>query len=211
MEFMFGHGHATVYPILCGFETDEDALVLHGRDGDRLNLAELSTAQADTLLPRLAKLYPDMSAQMREDLLPLLAGNLEHIAQVRGLKRTLDFEHREWMICIGRGFDFLHMPNLALIIGPYSPNLDDPIRVAASIILNNMQTGRIPDDGFLVLASSPYQNMGMDRARADLKARFATEFTAQVIRNEFPALARKMHLRTAVLNWESRKLELTGT
>ena len=210
MEFMFGHGHATAYPILCGFETDEDALILHGRDGDKLNLAELSVAQTDTLLPWLMKLYPDMSVQMREDLLPLLAGNLEHIAHVRGLKRTLDIEHREWMICIGRGFDFLHTPNLALIIGPYSPNLADPIRKAASIILNNMQTGRIPDDGFLVLASSPYHEVGMDRARADLKARFATEFTAQVIQNEFPALARKMHLRTAVLNWASRNLELTG-
>jgi hypothetical protein len=51
----------------------------------------------------------------------------------------------------------------------------------------------------------------MDRARADLKARFATEFTAQVIQSEFPALARKMHLRTAVLNWASRNLELTGS
>jgi len=211
MEFMFGKGHGTVYPILCGFETDEDALVLHGRDGTMLNLAELSPDQDETLRHRLISLFPDMSAQMREDLLPLLSGNLAHIAHVRGLHRALDIEHREWMICIGRGFDFLHTPNLALIIGPYSPNLDDPIRKAASIILNNMQTGRIPDDGFLVLASSPYQEIGMDRARAELKAHFATEFTAEVIRSEFPALARKMHLRTAVLNWATRKLELTGS
>lgn len=210
VEFMFGRGHATVYPILVGFETDEDALILHGKDGARLNLAELSPDAADTLGPRLASLYPDMSAQMREDLLPLLSGNLAHIAHVRGLKRTLDIEHREWMICVGRGFDFLHTPNLALIIGPYSPDLADPIRKAASIILNNMQTGRIPDDGFLVLASSPYYEVGMDHARAELKARFATEFTAQVIQSEFPALARKMHLRTAVLNWHSRNLELTA-
>ena len=210
MEFMFGHGHGTVYPILCGFETDEDALILHGRDGGKLDLSELSPEKEETLRPWLVSLYPDMSAQMREDLLPLLSGNLAHIAHVRGLHRTLDIEHREWMICIGRGFDFLHTPNLALIIGPYSPNLDDPIRKAASIILNNMQAGRIPDDGFLVLASSPYQEIGMDRARAELKARFATEFTAGVIRHEFPALARKMHLRTEVLNWATRKLEPTG-
>jgi hypothetical protein len=211
VEFMFGKGHGTVYPILVGFETDEDALILHGRDGGQLNLAELSPDQADALGPWLLRLYPDMPTQMREDLLPLLVGNLEHIAHVRGLQRTLDIQHREWMICVGRGFDFLHTPNLALIIGPYSPNLADPIRKAASIILNNMQTGRIPDDGFLVLASSPYQEMGMDRARAELKARFTTDFTAQVIETEFPALARKMHLRTAVLNWSSRNLELTGT
>lgn len=209
-EFMFGQGHGTVYPILVGFETDEDALILHGRDSGTLNLAELSPGDEDILRHRLAQLYPDMSVQMREDLMPLLTGNLERIAQVRSIDRELDIEHREWMICVGRGFDFLHTPNLALIIGPYSPNLADPIRKAASIILNNMQTGRIPDDGFLVLASSPYQEIGMDRARAELKARFTTEFTAQVIQSEFPALARKMHLRTAVLNWQSRNLELTS-
>lgn len=210
VEFMFGKGHGTVYPILVGFETDEDALILHGHDGALLKLAELTPGDSEALRTSLIRLYPDMAMQMREDLLPLLSGNLEHIAHVRRLQRTLDIQHREWMICVGRGFDFLHTPNLALIIGPYSPNLADPIRKAASIILNNMQTGRIPDDGFLVLASSPYQEMGMDRARAELKARFTTDFTANVIQNEFPVLARKMHLRTAVLNWQSRNLELTG-
>lgn len=207
VEQVFGRGHGSVYPIVCGFETDEDALILHGADGAQLNLAELDADAAASLEPRLAALYPDMSAQMRMDLLPLLLGNLERIAQVRGQNRALDIEHREWMICLGRGFDFLHMPNLALIIGPYSPNLDDPIRKAASIILNNMGTGRIPDDGFLLLASSPYEAVGMDRARAEVKARFMSEFTASLIRNEFPALARKMHVRTAVLNWQSRALE----
>ena len=33
----------------------------------------------------------------------------------------------------------------------------DPIRKAASIIQSNMRDGRIPDDGFLVLSSAPYQ------------------------------------------------------
>lgn len=208
VEYMFGRGHGSVYPVVCGFETDEDALILHGKDGGRLNLAEIAPDQADGLRPWLASLYPDMSAQMREDLLPLLAGNLERIVHVRQLQRTLDIEHREWMMCVGRGFDFLHTPNLALIIGPYSPNLADPIHKAASIILNNMQHGRIPDDGFLLLASSPYEEVGMDRARAELKARFMTEFTARVIQTDFPVLAKKMHVRTAVLNWHSRALEL---
>jgi len=57
------------------------------------------------------------------------------------------------MICLGRGFDFLHTPNLALIIGPYSPDLADPLRKAAAIIEANMQAGRIPNDGFLLLVS----------------------------------------------------------
>ncbi len=115
VEHIFGSGHGTVYPLVCGFETDEDAMVIHGVDGCTLDLATLGAWDVTTLEPRLAALLPDRSAQMRADLLPLLAGNLEHIArvreQVRRHERTLDIEHREWMICLGRGFDFLHTPS----------------------------------------------------------------------------------------------------
>jgi len=211
LEHIFGRGHDTVYPLVCGFETDEDALVIHGTDGATLDLATLAPGDA-TLEPRLAALLPDMPGQMRADLLPLLRGNLEHVADVRKQaarhERMLDVEHREWMICLGRGFDFLHTPNLALIIGPYSPNLAEPVRKAAGIIESNMQAGRIPDDGFLLLASVPYDEIGVDRARAELKASFLSEFAATVLRDEFPALAARMSRRTAVLDWRSRELEL---
>jgi hypothetical protein len=170
-------------------------------------MAELTDADRDGLPRRLVALLPDMPAQVCTDLLPLLLGNLDHIAEVRQVERALDIEHREWMICIGRGFDWLHMPNLALIIGPYSPNLDDPIRKAAGIIQSNMQAGRIPDDGFLLLASAPYDEIGVDRARAVLKARFMSQFAAEVIRKEHPAVAEKMSMRTCVLNWGTRVLE----
>lgn len=215
MQHIFGRGHATVYPLVCGFETDEDALTLHGADateGAALDLSSLSATDAATLEPRLAALLPDMPIQMRADLLPLLRGNLEHIADVRRQaqcqERLLAVEHREWMICLGRGFDFLHTPNLALIIGPYSPDLADPVRKAASIIEGNMKAGRIPDDGFLLLASVPYDEIGVDRARAEVKSRFLASFAAGVVQAEFGALAERMTKRTAVLDWRSRALEL---
>lgn len=211
VEHIFGSAHGTVYPLVCGFETDEDALVVHGADGRTLDLSTLAQSERAMLEPQLAALLPDMPAQMRADLLPLLHGNLERIEQVREQirrnERHLDIEHREWMICLGRGFDFLHTPNLALIIGPYSPNLDVPIRTAAGIIAANMAAGRIPDDGFLLLASVPYDEIGVDRARAELKSRFLSQFAAGVIRTEFPELAGKMAMRTAVLDWRSRLLE----
>ena len=214
VEHIFGGGHATVYPLVCGFETDEDALILHGEDGARLDLSTLSPWDRTTLEPRLTALLPDMPERMRADLLPLLLGNLDHIAEVRSQaarnERQLDIEHREWMICLGRGFDFLHTPNLALIIGPYSPNLADPIRKAAAIIAANMAANRIPDDGFLLLASVPYDEIGVDRARAELKSRFLSGFAAQVIGEEFPDLAGRMAVRTAVLDWRSRTLETIG-
>lgn len=214
VEAIFGADHGTVYPLVCGFETDEDALIVHGHDGRTLELADLAAADRATLEPRLAALLPDMPAQMRADLLPLLFGNLEHIATVRAQidrhERTLDIEHREWMICLGRGFDFLHTPNVALIIGPYSPNLDVPIRTAAGIIQANMAAGRVPDDGFLLLASVPYDEIGVDRARAEMKSRFLSRFAADTIRRDFAALADKMTMRTAVLDWRSRRLEVIG-
>lgn len=210
IEHTFGGGHDTVYPIVCGFETDEDALVLHGDDGDVLDVSTLHDPDSGSIGLRLDSLFPDMPEQIRDDLIPLLLGNSAHIAEVKHDQRILDIVHREWMICIGRGFDFLHMPNLALIIGPYSPDLADPIRKAAGIIQDNMRAGRIPDDGFLLLASAPYNEVGVDRARAELKAQFLADFAAKVIRAEYPDLAHKMFNLTAVLNWRSRNLEMLG-
>ena len=111
------------------------------------------------------------------------------------------------MICLGRGFDFLHRPNLALIVGPYSPELAEPVSKAAGIIEANMKKERIPDDGFLLLASVPFEEIGVDRARAELKSRFLADFAAGVIARRNPELAARMHVRTAVLDWRSRRLE----
>ncbi len=206
VEQVFGLGHSTVYPMVCGFETDEDAIILHGTNGDRLSMAEVGPNERDSLMPRLEALYPDMSVQMRLDLLPLLIGNLNHIEQARHQQRELDIVHREWMICVGRGFDFLHIPNLGLIIGPYSPDLAEPVHKAAGIIQDNMAQGRIPDDGFLLLACAPYQDVGVDMARAELKSRFLSDFAAEQIRQSHPELAEKMHIRTAVVNEQTRTL-----
>ncbi len=205
MEAIFGAAHGSVYPLICGFETDEDALLLHSSDGRILDLSsDISVAE---LAAELAIRFHDMPGDLRSDLLPLLAGNLSHIKGLRQERRTLVVEHREWMICLGRGFDFLHTPNLALIVGPYSPNLADPIRKAAAIIESNMADGRIPDDGFLLLASVPYDEIGVDRARAVMKSNFLSKFAAEVIECEFPDLAGKMIRHTAVLDWNTRRIE----
>lgn len=208
VEQVFGHGHAAVYPLVCGFETDEDALRLHAPGGEVLDLARLDDNDAAALPQRLPSLFPDMPAQVREDLLPLLRGNLGHIAAVRASQRRPEVEHHEWVLCVGRGFDVLHMPNHALIVGPYSPRLDQSIETAASIIESNMRSGRIPDDGFLLLASVPYEEPGPDRARAELKARFLCGFSRDLVFERHPWLAGRMHSRTAVLDWPRRQLQL---
>ena len=215
VEQVFGKEHGTVYPLVVGFETDEDALILHGPghgpgpgpDG-MLNLAEEADANPDRLGAGLAALLPDMPGPMRADLLPLVLGNVRHIAEIRAQRRAPTLEHTEWAMCVGRGFDFLHEPGIALIVGPYSPDLADPVRKAAAIIRHNMEQGRIPDDGFLLLASTPWREPGPDRARAELKSRFLYDFTAGVIAQVDPGLARKMGGGGAVLHWDTRHLEI---
>jgi hypothetical protein len=212
VSHLFGSAHQTVYPLVCGFETDHEALLLHGPGNETLDLADIAPHDTPSLAPRLASLLPDLPPPMQADLLPLLRGNVAHIADMRALserrERELAIEHREWVICLGRGFDFLHTPNLALIVGPYSPDLAHPIRTAAHIIQSNMDKGRIPDDGFLLLASVPYESMGVERARAELKSRFMEQFASDVIREAYPRLAERMHRRAAVLDWQARRLEV---
>jgi hypothetical protein len=208
MGTVFGGGHSTVYPLVCGFETDDDALVLHGSQGELLNISTLSSTDLDSLPTILARLYPDMPDQMRQDLLPLVQGNISHISKIRHSNRELAIEHHEWIIGIGRGFDWLQAPNFALLIGPYSPDLADPIRKAAGIIGTNMQSRRIPDDGFLLLAESAYLEIGADRARADLRSGFYAKFATGIIETEFPNLKEKMHVHSAVIDLRSRAMEL---
>ncbi|SNY95988.1 carboxysome shell carbonic anhydrase domain-containg protein [Halomonas sp. hl-4] len=210
-EHLFGRERQQVYPLVCGFETDSDALIVHGQHGATLDTRECIGHSPAQLSTALQATCPDMPTEMRRDLLPLLTGNLAHVNELQGTQRELDIEHREWVICIGRGFDFLHLPNTALIIGPYGPDLAKPIGTAASIIDANRQAGRIPDDGFLLLASTPYQHSGVDRARAELKSRFLSEFAEQVIRREHPNLAASMRRRTAVVHWPTRRLDQLTT
>ncbi|WP_249976607.1 carboxysome shell carbonic anhydrase [Vreelandella olivaria] len=204
---LFGTDHQQVYPLVCGFETDSDALILHGQQGDVLDIREWPGQPPEALGARLASLCPDMPEEIQQDLLPLLEGNLAHVSELQGVERELDIEHREWVICIGRGFDFLHLPNTALMIGPYGPDLAEPIGTAATIIDANMRAGRIPSDGFMLLASTPYQHSGVDRARAELKSRFLSEFAEQVISRQHPQLAQKMRRHTAVVHWPTRRMD----
>lgn len=208
VEEVFGTTHSTVYPVVCGFETDEDALLLHGGNGqDLLDLSNLSAQDISTLPASLGHLYPDMPEEMQTDLLPLVRGNIAHIADIKQSDRSLEIVHHEWMIGVGRGFHWLHMPNLALIIGPYSPELADSLSKAGGLIDSNMRENLIPNDGFLLLSVAPYHEVGVDRARATLKSRFMAEFAVNIIGTEHPRLANKINLRKAVFSWHTRELE----
>lgn len=210
-KLAFGAGAGNVYPIVCGYETDEDALTLHG-DTESLAIADLSPSLSYAVLDdRLRAILPLLPWGPRRDLLHLVEGNLQHIQAVRSLadasQREIAMDHREWIVGIGRGFDWLHTPNQALLIGPYSPDLAKPIRTAASIISDNMMRGRMSAEGFLLWACVPYDLPGHDRAKAVLRAEFFSDFAADEIHQFDPALASIMQQRRAVVHWPTRRVE----
>jgi hypothetical protein len=208
IERVFGKDHKVVYPVLFGFETDLDAVILNGENGEQIDLSELKDGNENDLRQILRRLYPDMSAVMLNDFLPLVVGNIAHIEEVRQSNRPLvDIEHREWVLAVGRGFDWLHEPNTALIVGPYSPNLDVPIEKAAGIIKGNLEAGRVDTEGFTLLCSAIYrETSGVEPLLAREKALFLERFASEVIGEKFSDFSELMNPLAVVVDMNTRKM-----
>lgn len=199
-----------LYPIVVGIETDEDALVLQGMNGQSLDLSTMSASTTEEeMLKEIVKLYPDMSRLMGRDLLPLLMGNLRHIAKIRAMQRPItDAEHKEQVLVIGRGVDWLHLPNKALIVGPYSYNLGGPIGTAGKLLLANLREGRIPaDQGVVLMSSAVYRGDDEgERARAPEKAISMAKFAYATLKEQVPELIEHLHCLVGTSNADTRLL-----
>lgn len=211
VEHVFGANHSVVYPIVVGIETDTDALILHN-NGDRLDLRDCNGCDERSLRERLVGLYPDMSERMREDLLPLVMGNLDHVRDVRKTCRTpLEMDHREQVICVGRGFDWLHLPNMALIIGPFSENWANEVAVAGQIVhksrmIMSCEGWKPEHDGALVLCASSYWEPGIQQLRAEQRARYFAEVSDRTLREAVPDLDFQTIIGT--VNMDTRSLNV---
>jgi hypothetical protein len=155
-ERVYGSSHVVVYPVQVGLETDEDAILVHGENGEVLNLATVT--DPGEIGGRLREMFPDMTLTMRSDFAHLLEGNFQHISEVRASKRpVIDLNHKEWIIAIGRGYDWLHTPNIALILGAYDFDLAKTVRTAAGIVKDNIDNGRVDpkENGIVLMSASP--------------------------------------------------------
>lgn len=190
-ERVFG---STVFNcIMMGIETDLDCLILHGEDGSVLDLSECLNCSELEMTSLLARIYPRMKPEILADLVPLVMGNIEHVTNVisqGGMERQSP-DHQEWIIGLGRGFEYMHS-NSCLIVGPYDPNLDEPVVTAGSIVLSNLESGRVKDRQPLLLVSCPYS--GHYQPYAVEKAHYLREFGARVLRERVPDLFEKWGL-----------------
>ena len=209
-EKVFGKSHLVVYPVQVSIETDEDALIFHGeKHGEILDLSLVAPMiDIEVLRLSLERLYPTMPRPMVNDLLPIAMGNIRHIKEVRESARPIEqIDHQEQVLAIGRGFDWLHLPNKALIVGPYSPDLSKPIGIAAGLLLDNIQKKRVPaSEGVVVMSAAGYRDeAGPERLMAEEKARSLARLTLEVIHDKVPELAKYMKLIVGVTNLNTRK------
>ncbi|MFA5155015.1 MAG: hypothetical protein WC453_01130 [Patescibacteria group bacterium] len=207
----FGHNNQVVFPIVMGLETDTDSLVFHPQDPKGSNIvycSEKMSDKSDYLSGVINELYPDMDSVVRQDIIPLIHGNINHIREVRESNRDLtEMQHNEWVLGVGRGFDWLHEPNTALLVGPFDPDLSKPIITAISIIADNMKSGRISDDGFLVLSSAPFKQKGVDENRAKEKANFFRSYIKKILADNYPDLLGKAKFIAVTVDEHTRRIE----
>lgn len=206
-ERVFGSSPRIVYPVVVGVETDEEGLRIHGQNGTSIDVAALDGIE--NLSGKVHEMFPDMDAQMVHDFIPLLIGNWEHVADVRASHRPpIDLEHREQIIAVGRGFDWLHIPNKALIIGPYSHEWPQAVATAGKIILGNLAAGRVPkDEGVLLLCSSLSRDeegsFGWNMAIE--KAKYLERISRESILESVPELKDSLKIFSGVTFADTRK------
>lgn len=199
-----------VIPIVCGIETDLDALILHGEDGRSIDLANIKESSQLELEETLRSLYPLMPERVIRDLLPLVRGNIKHIAEIRTTNRPIEeAEHKEWVLGVGRGFDWLHMINTAFIVGPFDPNLSVAIETAARLLKNNIDEGRVDQNGVVLLTSGVYRDQaGPEYHLSKEKASFLSKFAFNIVKDKVPELAPHLQILTGCTNVNTRKFEV---
>lgn len=201
------------FGLAIGIETDEESLIFHGRAGKELHVAELESDISELDISILLReLYPTMSPCMLKDLVPLVMGNIRHVAKVRQSgKEPIDFEHREQVIAVGRGFDWLHLPNTALIVGPYSLAWPENVKVAGSIVQGNLVAERIPKaPGVLLLVAALHRTEegAFGAALKKQKVRYMLEESLAALNKGVPELMPHIKILSGVVSADTRKLEL---
>lgn len=212
-QFNTVFGRPVVYPIVVGMETDEDALVFHGDNGEVFPVSEHIDMPFPDLLEKFTSLYPDMRPKVRIDLLQLVLGNQRVIRRIRTENRMpIDLDHREQIIGVGRGFDWLHLPNKALIVGPYSQDWASAVATAGSIILSNKKEGRLAEDAGVLLLISALSREGentSDWKLAQEKVKYLLTHALEALSQATPELLEgNFKVLSGVVNADTRQMRI---
>ncbi len=192
-----------------GVETDSQSLIIHDGSGAASRRMSDMPDDEEAVRELVRGFFTDMPKRIIDVLAPRLAGNVRHAAEMRKTRHEPeDLDHKERIVAVGQGFDWLHRPNFALIINDLESTLDDTIGKSAGIIKENRDAGRIPADRALFFASVPYESPGYERRAAVERARYLTRLGLESIRKFHPDLEGFFKPLTAVMEWDTRLIEV---
>lgn len=202
LAYVFGE---QLTAVVAGVETDRDILTLHGPAGDISGDGLVGKTPAE-IEEALAKCFPELDQQTMADLIPFLVGNAKQVQELTVHPRQHeDKQHRERIIAIGQGFDWIAQGNLALIINDADPNLAESVRVAGSLIEKNLKDAPLGDDA-AIFTCIPYHEPGLDHRQAVARARGLALFAENILTEAYPALLASGRVHTlASIMWEPNK------
>lgn len=216
-DFVYGPSMAQsrnkLFAIQVGIETDWESLILHGENGENKDLAEVQDSSDEGVSNLLISLYPSIykvAPNVIRDFLPLVKGNILHTKEIRESNRPVqEADHREWIVAVGRGFDWLHEPNKALIVGPWQDNLSDPIRTAVSLVKHNKEEGLLEGEKIVLLTSGIYREANGEEPRlAELKSRYLQDVAMRVIEKDFKELLPELEVFMTTVDLNTRKINV---
>lgn len=143
-----------------GLETDREELVFHGKHDIRSSqfFDRAGNADLDYIATELRRAFPAMSRQMAFDLAALLHGNVLRTRELTERpKPPIDLDHRERIMAVGRGFDYLTyvLPNGVIVVNDYM-GMIEAIGKQAGILLENLQ--RNPQASGLLMVCIPFDD-----------------------------------------------------
>jgi len=216
-DFVYGtpqmQGRNKLFALQVGVETDWESLILHGESGEVINLADIKDSAENNIAQLLISLYPNINTiapNVIRDFVPLIKGNILHTQIIKASNRPMrDASHREWIVAVGRGFDWLHEPNQAIIVGPWQDNLSDPIRTAIKIVKNNKEAGLIAGNKIVLLTSGIYREAEGEEPRlAELKAKYLKNIAMGVIEKDFKELLPDLEVLATTVDLNTRKINI---
>lgn len=191
-----------------GIETDTDALILHGEGDQVVNLArDISTHASDSeVYDLLNNLYPSAPERVKYDVAPFIRRNLQHIAEIKSSLRPIEnADHKEWMLVVGHGFHF-HLPNTALIVGPWDPDMSGAITTAAKLLRDNVEAGRINlKNGLLLVSCWPCGHCKKQQHLAKKRVLYHQELTHKITTKKFPEIADHLEELALVTTFDTRE------
>jgi hypothetical protein len=205
-----------LYGVVVGLETDTDSVLIHGKNGQLFNTAEMNEVSGDIYRDAVKAIVPDMAPEMFNDFLSFVEGLQKKTMKTMTEGRFgRDLDHREYVLGLGPvgAFDWLEDRNTALLIGPYSPTSDIAVEKAAGILDVNLLSSQIPsEDGLVVVVAETWNQLEPDgRENARQHAQYRTTRALEIIKESAPKLMSSLGVITGIVETTTQRLEVVPT